>query len=397
MGGTAVLSDLHLGAYNSDDLLAYQPVLDRLRATLDELEIERIVLIGDIFDLHLSTVEHALMRAAPLFRMLGDVLRASAADPELIYVPGNHDHHPAIKLFERYSDTCITEGEWEQSRKGPRSFRFERPTQITTSAGDSRYDPYASYFKDTVGHGVQISLSYPVLKIGSTHLMHGHYTDNHMDGLGEQAFTALRSYIAFGDEPTEWTVQAYEDASVPFDEFLYRLAQTKGGAANEAKIWAHIQNRMPGSNRKKRPIRDFLFDRIVLPFAVRMLEERLNIDLGAVSSSRFSPRQDSEKAIQTVAQQLGLEGSHLMFGHTHRPFLAEIPASDGTITVVNTGSWLYCPGRTDPTEWVSQFHPGTVGYIPDDESPPQLVNALDGWGPSEINEAMNYTTAGKVV
>ena len=391
MGGTAILSDLHLGAYNSDDLLAYRPVLDRLRSTLNELELERIVLIGDVFDLHLSTVEHALKRAAPFFTMLGEVLRESAADPELIYVPGNHDHHPAVKLFERYTDTCITEGEWEHDEKGPRSFRFEQPTQVTTSAGDSRYEPYASYLKTTVGHGVDISLCYPVLKIGTTHLTHGHYTDNHMNGLGEQAYTALRSYIAFEDEPSEWSVRAYEDASVPFDEFLYRLAQTKDGAANEAKIWAHIQNRLPGPSRKKRPIRDFLFDRLVLPFAIKMLKERLNINLGVVSSSRFSPRQESEKAIQIVAQQLGLKGDHLVFGHTHRPFHAEIPNSDSPITVVNTGSWLYCPGETDPSEWVSQFRPGTVGYIPDNESPPQLIYVLDGWGPDEISNAMNHS------
>ncbi len=74
---TVVVSDIHLGARNSrtDDFLRF----------LDELEVDRLVIAGDLFE---SPVLHGL--CSHHIRVL-EVLRQFSRSSELVWLRGNHD------------------------------------------------------------------------------------------------------------------------------------------------------------------------------------------------------------------------------------------------------------------------------------------------------------------
>ncbi len=78
---TVVVSDIHLGARNSrtDDFLRF----------LDDLEVERLIIAGDLFE---SPVLQGLKE--PHVRVL-EVLRQFARGSELVWLRGNHDPNEA--------------------------------------------------------------------------------------------------------------------------------------------------------------------------------------------------------------------------------------------------------------------------------------------------------------
>ena len=104
------LSDMHLGASNSlltnletasthPDPTQASPVLRQLVACLRELISQNgpgdkptLILNGDIFELALTTDNQAIMA----FERFVELIFPVAAEPlfkDIIYIPGNHDHH----------------------------------------------------------------------------------------------------------------------------------------------------------------------------------------------------------------------------------------------------------------------------------------------------------------
>ena len=81
-----------------------------------------------------------------------------------------------------------------------------------------------------------------------------------------------------------------------------------------------------------------------------------------------------------VADRLGIEADHIVFGHTHRrgPLEAEPGwTTPGGSRLLNTGSWVHSPGLmgTAPAP-KSPYWPGTVVEV-GDEGPPEARLLLE--------------------
>src|ERR1700712_3885625 len=91
---TAIVSDLHLGLANGQDLLRGAPAQEKLVAAL--ADVDALVLLGDVVELRERPVAHAIAAARPALERIG----AAMAGKRVTIVPGNHDHHLAAPLLE---------------------------------------------------------------------------------------------------------------------------------------------------------------------------------------------------------------------------------------------------------------------------------------------------------
>ena len=71
---TAIISDLHLGAWQLNDLLRYPLFIKRLTRAL--VDVDQVVLLGDILELRFQQLDEALRTAQPFFAALGETLRS---------------------------------------------------------------------------------------------------------------------------------------------------------------------------------------------------------------------------------------------------------------------------------------------------------------------------------
>jgi hypothetical protein len=117
----------------------------------------------------------------------------------------------------------------------------------------------------------------------------------------------------------------------------------------------------------------------LLPGAVGALNRA---GLGPLTADLSGPslRRSTLRAMGAVADGLGVDSGHVLFGHTHRsgPWPMDDPSEwelPGGGRLLNTGSWMYEPaflGR-EPAE--SPYWPGTVVVVEDAE-PPRLERLL---------------------
>ncbi len=84
---TLVISDLHLGKAEGNDLLRRADLREPLLEALDG--VDRLVILGDGLELREAAHRDAVEIATPFFAEIGRVL---GADRELIVLSGNHDH-----------------------------------------------------------------------------------------------------------------------------------------------------------------------------------------------------------------------------------------------------------------------------------------------------------------
>ena len=91
---TVVISDLHLGSGNDEDVCRSPAAMERLIAALDGSD--RLVLLGDILELRDRPLPEALERSTPVLGELAEAMR----DGEVVFVPGNHDHHVLATWLE---------------------------------------------------------------------------------------------------------------------------------------------------------------------------------------------------------------------------------------------------------------------------------------------------------
>lgn len=108
---TAVLSDIHFGVKECTIGIAVDSHKTRKKENTKEdfvnkfvkhllnEQIESIILLGDIFDIHLSNLETAIKKSSYFFQRLKTVKTLK----EIIYIPGNHDHLLwFLHVFERH-------------------------------------------------------------------------------------------------------------------------------------------------------------------------------------------------------------------------------------------------------------------------------------------------------
>jgi hypothetical protein len=87
------------------------------------------------------------------------------------------------------------------------------------------------------------------------------------------------------------------------------------------------------------------------------------------------------RAFAEVVERLGIDASHVIFGHTHRAGpLPRDHAAEWTAppaaSLINSGSWVHDPSFVGADRGDSPYRPGFCVAVDDDE-PPELRNLLD--------------------
>src|SRR3979490_3173376 len=98
------ISDTHFGAWTGHALLSHPFALERLAPHLDD--IDELILLGDLFDLLFSTVEHPVARAHGVLA-LGAERRHGR---RVVFIAGNHDHHTMVRELEESVRLRIADG-----------------------------------------------------------------------------------------------------------------------------------------------------------------------------------------------------------------------------------------------------------------------------------------------
>ncbi len=358
---TALLSDLHLGLLSGGDLLRDAGVRARL---LEEIgNADRVVLLGDVVELREVAIGTALAAARPFFEELG----AALGEREVTIVPGNHDHHLAQPLLDDLSLDGATLG-LAESRD---------PSPGPTAAIDRWLGP------------ARLRISYPGAWIrDDVYATHGHYMDAHLN-LPRAECLAVATMVRLSRPlPDPATPEDYERVLRPIYGFAYGVAQARRhrGAPRHAPseaAWELLAG--PGGERGRRRRLGIAAARHGFPLAVagvnQLLRSQFESDISVASIFRGGVAGAGE-----VARRLGVDGGHVITGHSHRagprPEEAEWPLPGGG-RLHNTGSWVFSSAFHHPGRPPNSYWPGTVTWVEDD-APPRRVQLLAERSPAEI-------------
>ena len=347
---TIVLSDLHLGTVTGRDLLRRpeprEALLGRVRGA------GHVVLLGDVLELRELPLADVLREAEPFFRALGE----AAGGARITIVPGNHDHRLSWRLTDGRSDPLPVDAAVSAPSTGP-------------------VGAIAEWL------GPDTTLAYPGLWLRpDVYATHGHYLDCHLElPTLERIAVAVTGRAVGGSDPA--TAADHEAAVGPLYALTYSLAQSSrrvrpllaGGRTVSA--W----ERLSGTNGRRR-VGTRLVAGVLLPATVGALNRA---GLGPMTADLSGPslRRTGLRAMATVAQRLGVDSAHVLFGHTHRS--GPWPADDGSEwelpaggRLLNTGSWVHEPAFVRGRGRASPYWPGTVAIV-EDEGPPRLERLLD--------------------
>jgi hypothetical protein len=355
---TLVVSDLHLGARSGSDVLRRPGVDDALLDALDG--VDRLVLLGDAFELRQGTVREVLARARPVLERLG----ARLGERPVVLVPGNHDHALAAEWLERRDEPLGLE-------------------QRCAAAEASRIAQTCAELLAPA----PVEVAYPGLWLGDgVYAMHGHQLDLHMTvptlerlavaGSGRVALARRRRW----DDAR--SVDDYEAVVAPVYAWAHAAAQT-GQASETVNGGGTVKGWSAFSPGHKRALRARVLPAL-FPLAVRALNAA---GVGPLRSELTVSelRRAGLRAMSEVVERLAIEARHVVFGHTHRAGMLpdDVPAewlTPNGVQLHNTGAWVYSPTFSGGPE--SPYWPGTAVIIDDPPSPgaggdaPRLLRLL---------------------
>jgi Calcineurin-like phosphoesterase superfamily domain len=354
---TAIVSDLHLGAVSGEDVLRDDAAR---RILLEEIAgADRVVLLGDVVELRDLPVGVVLEAARPFFEELGEAL----GEREVILVPGNHDHRLAEPMLDELS---LTNG--------------ASPTLGLEHQADPSPGPTAQ-IDEWLG-AARLRIAYPGVWLREdVYATHGHYMDAHLT-LPRAECVAAATLIRFaGPPPNPATPADYERVLRPIYGFAYGLAQVRPaplaqrrGAPSEA-AWQLLAGRdRRGSARRRFAV---AAARRGFPAGVwalnRLLRSNFRADIS--TAAIFS---GGVIAAAEMATRLGVDGGHVITGHTHRggPLAGEAEWSlPGGGRLHNSGSWVFASAFHHPGTPPSPYWPGTVTWV-EESGPPRRVRLL---------------------
>ncbi|HEX8752355.1 MAG TPA: metallophosphoesterase [Solirubrobacterales bacterium] len=352
---TAILSDLHLGAASGEDVL--RDAATR-RILLEEIaDADEVILLGDVVELRDYAVGPALSAARPFFQELGEAL----GERRVTIVPGNHDHRFAEPLL----DSLSLEGDGQLGLE-----HFGAPSPGPTATIDGWLGP------------ASLRIAYPGLWVREdVYASHGHYMDAHLPVPRAECLATATLIRLSGQLPAAASAADYEKVLRPIYGFSYgvaqarpqRIARRRGKAAEIA--WEVLAGERRGGSRRQQLNRAAI--RNGFPAAVWAVNRLLHADFDPDVSSESIFRGGLAAAAE-LATRLGLDGVHVINGHTHRagPFEgdAEWPLSGGG-HLHNTGSWCFASAFHHPGTPPNPYWPGTVTWV-EDEGAPRRVRLL---------------------
>jgi hypothetical protein len=345
---TLVVSDLHLGKTEANDLLRREELR---RPLLEALEgVDRLVILGDGLELREAPHRDAVEIAAPFFADIG------RAGKEVVVLSGNHDHGLAAgwidaRLQSEPAGFLGLEQRFEAADAGPLARRLAELAPL-------RFAYPGIWLRDDV------------------YAIHGHYADVHatVPTFERLAAGTMARFVA-RLPPDGVTPDDYEAVLSPLYAWLHALTQradhtivSKGGGASSRSYTALT----------RRSVR-------ALP-----IQAGYRAAVAALNATGFGPLQSSLSpaalrrgyltGFRTMIERLDIRARYVIVGHSHRsgPWPAddrsEWTAANGA-RIVNTGSWTHQPHFLTPSPVESPYFPGTA-VIVDDDGPPELVRLL---------------------
>jgi hypothetical protein len=401
---TAVISDLHLGLVSGGDVLRDAAVRAALLAEIGDAD--RVVLLGDVVELRELPLGAALERSRPFFEDLG----AALGDREVLIVPGNHDHRLAEPLLDELSvadaavgkvaaadaavgkiaaaDAAVTatggaaasEAAYPGTTPPARLDDARTSLELEQVAGPS---PGPTAAIDTWLGNASLRIAYPGIWLREdVYATHGHYMDAHLN-LPRAECLALATMARLSRPiPAQATAADYERLVRPLYGFFFGVAQAQRrsapvrsrAAASEA-AWEVLAGERTGTGQAQR-LR-LAAARAGFPLGVNAVNRllRSNFDADVSAKAIF---QGGVDAAAEVARRLGVDGAHVITGHSHRggPTEGEGPwplAGGGSLH--NTGSWVFSSLFHHPGTPPNAYWPGTVTWV-EDSGPPRRVQLL---------------------
>jgi Calcineurin-like phosphoesterase len=352
---TAIVSDLHLGAGTGEDVLR-EP--GPRRALLEEIGgADRVVLLGDALELRDLPLGVALAAARLFFEELGEALSGR----EVVLVPGNHDHRFAEPLLD------------ELSLAGPARLDLEHVYE--PSPGPT------GQLAEWLG-GARLRLAYPGIWLREdVYATHGHYMDPHLSLPRAECLAAAVVMRFSGPIPDPAEPADYERVLRPIYGLGWGIAQVRPTGLAESRgrpseaAWRRLSGNEGGSGRRRQLTGAAV--RAAFPGAVRGINRLLHADFDSDISPGAIFRSGVAAATE-MAARLGVDGGHVITGHSHRggPTDGEAEwALPGGGRLHNTGNWIFAsvfhhPGRPPGPYW-----PGTVTWL-EGEAAPRRVQLL---------------------
>jgi hypothetical protein len=359
---TAIISDLHLGlSYHGD--VARDPGVRR--SLLEEIgDADRVVLLGDVVELREMPVGPALAHSRPFFEELGEAL----GEREVTIVPGNHDHRLAEPLLDALS------------LDGAPALGLEHSDEPSPGPTATIADWLAP---------ARLRIAYPGVWLREdVYATHGHYMDPHLR-IPRAECLLLAALIRLSKPlPQTATAADYERVVRPLYGFAYGIAQARRPSSrrrgNPSEAAWQVLSANDGVLGRGRRLRASAI-RNGFPAGVWALNRLLRSDFDADVSGAALFRHGLD-ATAEMAKRLGLDGAHLVTGHTHRPGPLAGEAEwrlPGGGQLHNTGSWVFSPAFQIPDDPANTYWPGVVTWV-EETGPPRRVQALADRSPAEM-------------
>jgi hypothetical protein len=351
---TAIVSDLHLGVVSGGDVLRDPEIRAVLAAEVRGAD--RLVLLGDAIELRERPLGRALAQARPALEELG----AAVGDIEVILVPGNHDSRLAEPLLDRLSIDGA-------------------PLPLDATA-DPSPGPTAEIAAALAP--ARLRIAYPGIWLrDDVYATHGHYMDLHLSLPRAEcvAVAAIRRFA--GALPDPATAADYERIVRPLYGLAFGAAQAlprrdrpRDRGPSEAAWELLAGERTDRSRGRRLKVRAA---RAAFPLAVAAVNRLLRADFEADISGEAIFRSGVDGGAE-MARRLGVDGGHVITGHTHRggPRPDEAPwLLPGGGELHNTGNWVFSTSLHRPGTPPNAYWPGTVTWL-EDTGPPRRVELL---------------------
>lgn len=391
-----VISDTHFGAWTGEDLLRKRSNLDLLGPHLD---VDEVVVLGDLFDFLFASVADAFTAAAGLL----DLLREKLQGKRLVFLAGNHDHHLVAQEEEALLELQLATGE---------------PVDRLRSALRES-DPFCRLLELRLD-GVEVDVRYPAYTVGGVFCTHGHYLDVHARQLGsreDRLLARLIWSISVGARRTP-TLEDYEATTALLTGLLYTIAQLPNGTHAQRRVYKSFQALAHAARLGAAPARAVElavhWRKTRLPGGpptgqIQSMERAQHTYQGARSQEQQRRRRTGAPAggeapsalartvrpsarierpvaaFEHVVRNLGwaTDTDRIVFAHTHQP-LDGVTGPSGTHRYWNSGSWIYEPDLSSErayTAYLRNAWPGTAVLIDTDERQPSLLRLREHLNP----------------
>jgi hypothetical protein len=398
-----VISDTHFGAWTGEDILR-EP--DSLALLAPHLDVDEVILLGDLFDLLFASSRDAFTAAEGLL----DLLRERLQGKRFVFLAGNHDHYFVERRREELLELELAEG---RAADDPRSL-----------VGADAF----RWFLERRLEGVEVDVRYPTYMFGGVLCTHGHYLDFYASRDGAvpgRLLARLIWSIAVGQSDQDPTGDDLEATTEILTGLLFTIAQLPNGTKAQRQTFADLQALERAFRLCTAPVREL--ERAGARLAQRLAPSRapagpIGRRLASVQRAQTAayenamasemerrqrtgapgggelarralgqvvrPRDSGHPAVaafEQVVMRLGWarDTDKIVFAHTHHP-LEDVRGPSGAVRYWNTGSWIYEPDLATHAAYVRYLQnawPGTAVLIDTDEPLPRLLRLREHLNP----------------